>query len=307
MSENERSNPNWSVKADQDTKQIVKELEQLTGLSQKELFESMVSHYRAELLRGTDIERTEDIQQVSYHLAKIKDAFVGVVQKSADLKAQYAESLEQESRSHKQIVDQINQAKNEAIAERDGARQQMADAEKLFQETAARNLELEDAGRANRITIQLLEKKSSELETRIGTVEALEAEVVQLGKDNESGRRQLESLTSDLNQAKHDLAITKERLQESEQDKKDRLAKAEQDQEKAVAQIRQAADREIEQLRQVHRLEMDKAAIEAERRVLEAGQKVRDEYAPKLEGLAAKNQELLERIHALELQGKGQK
>ena len=81
-----------------------------------------------------------------------------------------------------------------------------------------------------------------------------------------------------------------------------------QEREKAVQQAQEGSKKDIEQLKHIHQLEIEKGVTEADRRVLEAINKTKDEYSIKLDLLTQKNdtistrnQELVERIHAFEL------
>jgi len=128
--------------------------------------------------------------------------------------------------------------------------------------------------------------------------------VEQLNQDKTSLEHKTDGLQSELSKYKELLDSSQLRVSDISQER-----------EKAVQQVQESAKKDIDQLKHIHQLEIEKASTEADRRVLEAVNKTKEEYTAKLDSLAqksdrnqekneaivAKNQELTERIHALEM------
>jgi len=269
----------WSAKASPDVKKDITELVESSGLTNKELLEAMVSNYKAELLKGSDTENSEDIQQVTYHLAKIKDAFIANIQRGTDLKERYTLSLEQESVTHKQIVDQIQKQFKLAEEERDKIIIERVESEKILIDVSQRNKELEEINTSQRITIQMQQEKLNQLETRIESTTKLEEKNKQLIQTELSQSKQIEFMQQESENHKREL--------QQAQSLKD-------------AQTKESL-KSVEQFKQIHQLEMGMAIIEAEKKMLESIQTIKDEYSSKIETLTNKNQELIEKNHALEM------
>ena len=260
----------WSAKA---TPELKEEINQLKGSTPgKEFLELLVSQYKLGLLQGSDAERSEDIQQVTYHLDKIKSSFVGLVERGIDLKDKFNQSLAHESLLHKEIVDQQQGQIKLALEDRDRAVLDRAELEKVMVGITARSSELEEINTSQRITIQMQMDKLNQLEARIGSVSELEQEVNRLLQDNQMQSKQVETLERDLTDHKRQLEITQASMETQERE----------------------AIKATEQLVQVHGLEIQRATLETEKRI-------KDEYLLKVEALTDKNQELTEKLHQMQL------
>jgi len=287
----------YSVKTTSVVKEELTELLRLTGLPSKELFEAMVTSYKLTAMQGTDVAQTEDVQQVRYHLSRAENLFMNLVQKNQDVKQDYTARIDQENSLHKQITDEFQQQKALTIQDRDKAK---AEQMELIEEMKKSNeiiIDLTDRGRSDRITIDVLTHKTEDLEAKVTAMPALEAKSVMVGLENISLQRQAEGLEAELSKYKGLLEASQARITDLSQER-----------ERAIQQVKESAQKDIEQLRYIHQLEMDKASIEADRRVLEAINKTKDEYTAKLDSMVqksdvitSKNQELVERIHELEL------
>ncbi len=282
----------YSVKTTAGVKDQINELLRLTGLPSKELFEAMVTNYKIMALQGTEAERTEDVQQVRYHLSRAENLFLNLVQKNQDVKQDYTSRIGQESALHKQITDELQQQKTLAIQERDKSRTEQMEIIEEMKKSNELLVELTDRGRSDRITIDVLTKKTGELEAQVTALPELKAEIEQLQREKVFHQHQLDGLMAESN--KH-----KDMLQQKD---------------KVSQQAQEGHMKDLEQLQKVHRLELDKASTEASRCVLEAINKTNDDYTAKLDYLAQKNdtittrnQELTERVHVLELQEIGER
>lgn len=293
----------YSVKTTAGVKDELNELLRLTGLPSKELFEAMVTNYKIMAIQGTEVERTEDVQQVRYHLSRAENLFMNLVQKNQDVKQDYTARIEQENALHKQITDELQQQKTLSIQERDKTRAEQMELVEEMKKSSDTIVDLTDRARSDRLTIDVLTKKTEELESKVEAMPALEAKNVMVGLENTLLQRQVEGLQAELSKYKELLDSSQARISDITQER-----------EKAVQQAQEGAMKDIEQLKHIHQLEIEKAVTEADRRVLEAINKTRDEYNSKLDSLAQKNdaittrnQDLVDRIHKLELKETNQR
>jgi len=262
----------WSAKVSPEIKEELGQLIKESGLSGKEFLEQLISKHKIELLQGNDAQRSEDIQQVTYHLDKIKSSFVGLVEKGIDLSFKFNESLEQESIIHKSITDQQQMAIKQAQEDRDKAILDKSELESLMTGVTARSSELEEINTSQRITIQMQMDKLTKLEDRIESVVELEQEVSRLNQESQMQSKKIESLEHEGLDYKRQLEIA--------------LASIEAQEKEAI--------RSTDQLIKVHQLELDKAILQTEK-------KMREEYFQKIETLTEKNQALNDKIHQIEL------
>jgi len=294
----------YSVKTTAVVKEELTELLRLTGLPSKELFEAMVTSYKLTAMQGTDVAQTEDVQQVRYHLSRAENLFMNLVQKNQDVKQDYTARIDQENSLHKQISDGLQLEKILAIQERDVARVEQVEIIEQMKKSNELIVDLTDRGRSDRITIDVLTKKTEELEAQVTALPEFMGRVEQLNQDKTSLEHKTDGLQSELSKYKELLDSSQLRVSDISQER-----------EKAVQQVQESAKKDIDQLKHIHQLEIEKASTEADRRVLEAVNKTKEEYTAKLDSLAqksdrnqekneaivAKNQELTERIHALEM------
>lgn len=269
----------WSAKVSPEIKEELVQLVKESGLSSKEFLEQLLLEHRVALLQGTDAQRSEDIQQVSYHLEKIKASFVGLVEKSQDLKNDFNETRERESRLHKEIVDQQQYQVKQAQEERDKVILDKSELEKRMAGIVARNEELESNNKAHLLTIQMQEEKIGQLEDRIGAIQAIEDEVSRLNQDVQAQIKRIQDLEKEAQQYKREMEQAQAAKEVQEKD----AAKA------------------LEQQAMSHKLELQSATLELEKRLHEENHKIKVEYFTKIETLTSKNQELTEKLHQLQL------
>jgi len=303
----------YSVKTTSVVKDELNELLKLTGLPSKELFEAMVTNYKIMALQGTEVERTEDVQQVRYHLSRAENLFMNLVQKNQDVKQDYTSRIDQENALHKQITDELQQQKALAIQEKDKAsveQMELIGEMKKSNETIA---DLKDRARSERLTIDVLTNKTEELEAKVVAMPELEKQAAQLSQDKTSLLHQSEGFQAELSKYKELLEASKARISDISQEREKAVKQAQDATTKGIEQLKQAAEKDIIQLKQIHQLEIEKAVTEADRRVLEAINKTRDDYNTKLDSLSQKNdavttrnQDLVDRIHTLEMKQRNQ-
>ena len=302
----EQTKPNqqdtYSVKTTSVVKDELNELLRLTGLPSKELFEAMVTNYKIMALQGTEVERTEDVQQVRYHLSRAENLFMNLVQKNQDVKQDYTSRIDQENVLHKQITDELQQQKTLANQEKDKAsvvQMELIGEMKKSNETIS---DLKDRARSERITIDVLTHKAEELEAQVTAMPRLEEQVEQLKQEKTRLMHQVDGLQAEMSKYMELLESSNARITDISQER-----------EKAVKQAQESAIKDIDQLNHIHQLEIEKAVTEADRRVLEAINKTRDDYIAKLDSLGQKNdaittrnQDLVDRLHALEMKQRNQ-
>ena len=270
----------WSAKVSPEIKEELAQLVKESGLSSKEFLEQLLSTHKIGLLQVSDSHRSEDIQQVTYHLDKIKASFIGLVEKGIDLKDKFTESLEQESIIHKSITDQQQMAIKQAQEDRDKAILEKSALDQAMTDITVRNAELVEINASQRITIQMQMDKLNQLESRIESIVELEEKVGRINQDNQMKAKTIESL---------------------EQEGLDYKRQLDQAQASKEAQEREAI-KTLEQMVKVHELEIQRATLETEKKMLEENQKIKDDYFLKVEALKSKNQELTEKLHQLELE-----
>ena len=303
----EQTKPNqqdtYSVKTTSVVKDELNELLRLTGLPSKELFEAMVTNYKIMALQGTEVERTEDVQQVRYHLSRAENLFMNLVQKNQDVKQDYTSRIDEENVLHKQITDELQQQKTLAIQEKDKASVAQMELIEDMKKSNETIVDLTDRARSERLTIDVLTIKNEELQTKVTAMPKLKEQTEQLKQEKTTLLHQVDGLQAEMSKYKELLDSSKGRVSDISQER-----------EKAVQQAKEGAMKDIDQLKHINQLEIEKAVTEADRRVLEAINKTRDEYNSKFDSLTQKNdaittrnQDLVDRIHALEMKQKNQK
>ncbi|TGE33277.1 hypothetical protein [Desulfosporosinus sp. Sb-LF] len=288
----------YSVKTTTDVTERVQELTKKTGLNHKDLFAAMVTRYYSELESGSDLDRSDDMQQIRYHLNRAENIFLGSLQKVQDLKRDFSEHLETQKAQHKEKQEDL-QAKNSNITkELEKRSTAQSELENRLQETLARNQELEDTNRTNRVTVDLLGQKLENLEQKAAAVDPLKAKITELRGQTSSYQQIIANLQAELGIAQQTITNLEERR-----------TKAEETALKHEEEVRTTYEKTIQQLQEVHSLEVDKTLLESERRVLEMMQKIKEDYGQKVEDLLVKNdalrtkyQELTEKIYILELE-----
>ena len=286
----------YSVKTTSVVKDELNELLRLTGLPSKELFEAMVTNYKIMALQGTEVERTEDVQQVRYHLSRAENLFMNLVQKNQDVKQDYTARINQENVLHKQITDELQQQKTLAIQEKDKARVEQVGLIESIKKLNETIVDLTDRAKSDRITIDVLTRKTEELEAKVEAMPALEAKSVMVGLDNTLLQRKVDAEQAELNKYKELLEASQSRVSDITQER-----------ERAVQQVQEGAKKDIDQLNHIHQLELDKAVLEAINKTREECTGKLDSLAQRNDALTTRNQELVDRIHTLELKQTNQR
>jgi len=288
----------YSVKTTSDVTERVQELTKKTGLNHKDLFATMVTRYYSELEAGSELDRSNDMQQIRYHLNRTENIFLGSLQKVQDLKKDYAERLDAQKAQHKETQEELQKKNSNLAKELEKLATSQSETKKQLDKTILRNQELEESNRSKRITVDLLTQKLEELELKAAMVDPLKVEITDLQSKILSNQQKLIHLNSELGTAQQNIASLEQRRIESEQSAR-----------KQEEELKVAYAKDIQQLKEVQKLEVDKTRLESERKILETMQKIKEVHGGKVEELLlkndnfrTKNQELTEKIYTLELE-----
>ena len=288
----------YSVKTTSDVTERIQELTKKTGLNHKDLFAAMVTRYYSELEAGSEIDRSDDMQQIRYHLNRAENIFLGSLQKVQDLKKDYTKRLDAQKAQHKETQEDLQKKITNLAKELEKLATAHSESETRLKEITGRNQELEESNRGNRMTVDLLSQKIEALELEVAAVDPLKAEIIDLRDKTLSYQQKLTNLHTELGTAQQTIANLEYHRTEVEEAAR-----------KQVQELKATNDKDIQQLKEVHKLEVDKTLLESERRVLVTMQKVKEEHGQKIEDLLvkndnfrSKNQELTEKIFALELE-----
>lgn len=89
----------------------------------------MVTRYYSELEAGSELDQSDDMQQIRYHLNRVENIFLGSLQKVQDLKKGYSDRLEDIKAKNKGVQEELQQLKNMHSKEVDELKGAKADAE----------------------------------------------------------------------------------------------------------------------------------------------------------------------------------
>lgn len=298
----------YSVKTTSAVTERVQELTKKTGLSHKDLFAAMVTRFYTELETGSEIDQSDDMQHIRYHLNRVENIFLGSLQKVQDIKKDYTSRLEGQTNQYKEATEELQKQKSTLVKELDKSSKEKAEMQIGLKETQLRNQELEETNRANRMTIDLLGQKVKDLEAKLTEASSLLEIVSQLQEENNALKQELGSLQVDLGTANQVISKLEQQLTETEEAAKLRAHTLVTESEKDLQRLNTSNEKELRQLEEIHILEMDKVRLESERKVLEKEQTIKVEYGQKLDQLLdkndrllTKNQELTEKLYATEL------
>lgn len=299
----------YSVKTTTDVTERIQGLLKKTGLNHKDLFSAMVTRYYAELEAGSELDQSDDMQQIRYHLSRVENVFLGSLQKVQDLKKDYSERLESLNAKNKGVHEELQQLKNTRSKEVEELKSAKAEAENQQKKTRERNQELEESNHANRMSIDLLTQKVKELESKLEGSERLQEEMAVFKDELSLAQQARDNLQAELSTEQQVISKLEDQLIEAEASAQRQLQMYQESAQKELAQLQKSADKDILQLKELHALEKDKLLIEADLKVLEELQSVQANYEQKTEkllsrneSLTTKNQELTEKLYTLELE-----
>lgn len=310
MSEETPNKPDsYSVKTTSDVTERIQELTKRTGLSHKDLFSAMVTRFYTELEQGSEIDQSDDMQHIRYHLNRVENIFLGSLQKVQDLKKDYMGRLEGQSSQHKEVLDELQKQKSVFAKELDKLAKEKGELDSRFKEISQRNQELEEINRSNRMTIDLLSHKVKDIEAKLTEASSLQETITLLREDNLSTKHEIGNLQAELGTAHQVISNLEQQLTDAEETALLRVNSLSEESMKELQRLNISYEKELNQLKEIHKLEMDKVLLESERKVLEKEQIIKVEYGLKLdhlldknERLLTKNQELTEKLYSLELE-----
>lgn len=288
----------YSVKTTSDITGRIQELTKKTGLNHKDLFAAMVTRYYSELETGSEMDRSDEMQQIRYHLNRAENIFLGSLQKVQDLKDDYTERLDALNAQHKEALDDLQKKNANLAKELEKLNNAHSEIQNRLKTITERNQELEETNRTNRVTIDLQNKKIEELELNAAKIDPLKKELTILQDQALSYQQEFSRLQAGSRSDRQIIANLEQHRIELEEAAH-----------KHQEEMKTAWDKDIQQLKEIHKLEVDKTHLESARQILETVQKVKEEHQKKVDDLLvindqlkAKNQELTEKIFALELE-----
>ena len=109
---------NVTVKASTEVKARYEKMKSKSGLTSKDFFELVLSQHEISNV-GKEVEQSLDIPQIRTHLSALEAIFLAQIQKSMDTNQFFNTKIAQENDLHKTLVDELQQSKTAAIADRD--------------------------------------------------------------------------------------------------------------------------------------------------------------------------------------------
>lgn len=288
----------YSVKTTTDVTERIQELVKKTGLNHKDLFSAMVTRFYTELESGSELDQSDDMQQIRYHLNRVENVYLGSLQKVQDLKKDYSERLEEQKNKYKEVLEELHQLKKERTQEFDDLTKINEDTEIRLREIQQRNQELEESSVSYRMTVELLSHRVEELETERKSFESAQEEMISLKEELFLVKQNQGNLQLELSTSQQIISKLESQLNEAKN-----LSQ------KELEQLQRSFTKEISQLKELHALELEKVRIDSDRRTLERLQTVQfeneqktDKLIARNEALSTKNQELTEKLHSFELE-----
>ena len=196
----------YSVKTTSDVTERIQELTKKTGMNHKDLFAAMVTRYYTELEAGSEIDRSDDMQQIRYHLNRAENIFLGSLQKVQDLKKDYNERLDALKAQHKETQEDLGRKNANLAKELEQLATAHSETDVRLKEIAGRNQELEENNRGNRMTVDLLNQKIVELELKVAEVNPLKAEITDLQGKTLSYQQELTHIHTEFETAQQTIA-----------------------------------------------------------------------------------------------------
>lgn len=310
MSEETPNKPDsYSVKTTSDITERIQELTKRTGLSHKDLFSAMVTRFYTELEQGSEIDQSDDMQHIRYHLNRVENIFLGSLQKVQDLKKDYMGRLDAQNTEHLEALEELQKQRSNLAKELDKLAKEKGDVESRYKEIHQRNQELEESNRANRMTIDLLGHKVNDIEAKLLEASSLQETVSLLQEDNLTSKHEIGNLQAELGTTHQIISNLELQLTDVEESAQLSVNSISAESEKELQRLKDSYEKELKQLKEIQKLELDKVRLESDRKVLEKEQTVKAEYGQKLDvlldkndRLLTKNQELTEKLYAIELE-----
>lgn len=299
----------YSVKTTSDITERIQELTKKTGLSHKDLFSAMVTRFYTEFEAGSDIDRSDDMQQIRYHLNRVENIFLGSLQKVQDIRQDYTVRNEAQITQYKEVIEDLQKQRLNLSKELEKSVKAKEEAEKGHQEILERYREVEESNRTARMTIELVNQKNKELETELKKTTVLHNQLKELQAENLTLKQENTNLNVELGNAQHVLSQLEQQLSEAETNARNKTQASRAEYDKEILELNKSFEKDLLQTKEKHKLEIEKIQLQSERLTLEKLQSVKEEYDQKLhqyltknDDYMSKNQELTEKVYLLQLE-----
>lgn len=299
----------YSVKTTSDITERIQELTKKTGLSHKDLFSAMVTRFYTESEAGSDIDRSDDMQQIRYHLNRVENIFLGSLQKVQDIKQDYTVRIEAQITQYKEVIEDLQKQRLNLSKELEKSVKAKEETEKGYQEVLERSRELEESNRTTRMTIELLNQKNKELKAELKETTVLHDQIKELQAENLTLKQENTNLNVELGNTQHVLSQLERQLTEAENNARNKIQASRTECDKVILELKKSFEKDLLQTKEKHKLEIEKIQLQSERLILEKLQSVKEEYDQKLhqyltknDNYMSKNQELTEKVYSLQLE-----
>jgi DNA repair exonuclease SbcCD ATPase subunit len=201
----------FSAKIDEGLKAKFEEMAQSAGTTQKDFFSRLISAYETAQVRES-VAAVKEIEQLSHHLDRVQEIFIGLVKESQDRQEADANMIaraEEDATRFKALAMDAQEQRQE-ITEQAGAQVEAAQADAaLARETAAKEVQdakealarARDAQEQSAKLAALAEEAATAAKAKAADLEALAGQAGQYKQDADQARRESEDLTKQLEQA----------------------------------------------------------------------------------------------------------
>jgi len=266
---------NVTVKASTEVKARYEELKSKSGLTSKDFFELVLSQHEISNV-GKEVEQSLDIPQIRTHLSALEAIFLAQIQKSMDTNQFFNTKIAQENDLHKTFVDELQQSKTAAIADRDAEEAKRRESDSLAVKLTARNEELELQRNTDKSTIANFTRRNDDLE-------AERNENKRLNTENADQIKTLESEKHELINRLNDVVKQNESMDRELKASIEKANKVQIEMNEKMASLIAGHEKDLAQLAKTTELLIANEKSESERRVLQEMQKLKDEMHKTIE------------------------
>jgi DNA repair exonuclease SbcCD ATPase subunit len=201
----------FSAKIDEGLKAKFEEMAQGAGTTQKDFFSRLISAYETAQVRES-VATVKEIEQLSHHLDRVQEIFIGLVKESQDRQEADANMIaraEEDATRFKALAMDAQEQRQDAT-EQANAQVEAAHADAaLARETAAREVQdakdalarARDAQEQSAKLAALAEEAATAAKAKAADLENLAEQAGQYKQEADQVRRELEDLTRRLEQA----------------------------------------------------------------------------------------------------------
>lgn len=236
----------FAVSTTEATADEFKKLADNLGLSQKDLFGAMIELYKASnAVAG--VSKVKEIQDLSRHLKRVEEIFVGVVNELGDCREESQRTIQT---LHQEHTEKIRQ-KNEEI---DSLKLDLQTVRTMYQEQREKAEEQERIASEARRTIDLIEKANARLEEDNNILRQRVQNLEQLDQENKDLQNQVSELQKESEALSSQVAELEKAAEMKAAAHKEELEKIKSDHKVA-----------IEKIKAEHRAEIDKSHLAHEK------------------------------------------